>query len=93
MPMEPAARGSWGETLRLRWLDRGQWDWCLCPHGGRGRSLRRIGSSRLSTSYGYARVSTAEQDLDRQVDALSAAGISAERIYLDKKSGSSPPRC
>jgi len=41
---------------------------------------------------GYARVSTAKQDLDRQVDALSAAGIPAERIYLDKKSGATTDR-
>ncbi len=36
---------------------------------------------------GYARVSTAKQDLDRQLDALAKAGIPPERIYLDKKSG------
>ncbi|SDY87594.1 Site-specific DNA recombinase [Modestobacter sp. DSM 44400] len=36
---------------------------------------------------GYARVSTTKQDLDRQVDALTAAGVAAERIWLDKKSG------
>jgi len=41
---------------------------------------------------GYARVSTAKQDLDRQVDALSAAGVPAERIYLDKKSGATTDR-
>ena len=41
---------------------------------------------------GYARVSTAKQDLDRQVDALQAAGIPAERIYLDKKSGATTDR-
>lgn len=41
---------------------------------------------------GYARVSTAKQDLDRQVDALQQAGISAERIYLDKKSGATTDR-
>jgi len=36
---------------------------------------------------GYARVSTAKQDLDGQVDALTSAGIAPERIYLDRKSG------
>ena len=34
---------------------------------------------------GYARVSTAKQDLDRQIDALTATGIPRKRIYLDKK--------
>ena len=41
---------------------------------------------------GYARVSTAKQDLDRQVDALTATGITPERIYLDKKSGATTDR-
>lgn len=36
---------------------------------------------------GYARVSTTKQDLDRQVDALTTAGVAPERIWLDKKSG------
>ena len=36
---------------------------------------------------GYARVSTAKQDLDRQLDALHQAGIAPERVYLDRKSG------
>ena len=35
---------------------------------------------------GYARVSTAKQDLD-QIEALLEAGIVHERIYVDKKSG------
>lgn len=34
------------------------------------------------------RVSTATQDLDRQVDALRSEGIPDKRIYVDKKSGS-----
>ncbi len=46
----------------------------------------------LGVELGYARVSTAKQDLDRQVDALSAAGVPAERIYLDKKSGATTDR-
>lgn len=32
-------------------------------------------------------MSTSKQDLDRQIDALTAAGIPLDRIYLDKKSG------
>ncbi|WP_029457418.1 recombinase family protein [Dietzia alimentaria] len=41
---------------------------------------------------GYARVSTAKQDLDRQIDALRREGIEADRIYVDKKSGSTVDR-
>jgi DNA invertase Pin-like site-specific DNA recombinase len=41
---------------------------------------------------GYARVSTAKQDLDRQLDALSAAGVPAERVNVDKKSGATTDR-
>lgn len=41
---------------------------------------------------GYARVSTGKQDLDRQIDALTTAGIDPARIYLDKKSGATTNR-
>jgi DNA invertase Pin-like site-specific DNA recombinase len=41
---------------------------------------------------GYARVSTAKQDLERQVDALTMAGIPLEHIYVDKKSGATTDR-
>lgn len=41
---------------------------------------------------GYARVSTAKQDLDRQIDALTTVGIAPERIYVDKKSGAGVDR-
>ena len=47
---------------------------------------------RCGADLGYARVSTAKQDLDRQVDALTAAGIPLERVYLDKKSGATTDR-
>ncbi|MCZ4589979.1 recombinase family protein [Rhodococcus opacus] len=36
---------------------------------------------------GYARVSTSKQDLARQIDALTKAGIDPANIYVDKKSG------
>jgi len=41
---------------------------------------------------GFARVSTAKQDLERQVEALVEAGVARERIYLDKKSGATTDR-
>ena len=41
---------------------------------------------------GYARVSTAKQDLDRQIDALLKEGIAAERVFQDKKSGATTDR-
>jgi DNA invertase Pin-like site-specific DNA recombinase len=41
---------------------------------------------------GYARVSTTKQSLDRQLDALAAAGIPSERIYTDKKTGATADR-
>ena len=41
---------------------------------------------------GYARVSTTRQDLDRQIDALTAAGIAPGHVYADKKSGATAGR-
>jgi DNA invertase Pin-like site-specific DNA recombinase len=41
---------------------------------------------------GYARVSTAKQDLDRQIEALAEAGLARERIYVDKNSGATVER-
>lgn len=37
--------------------------------------------------YGYARVSSREQNLDRQLDALEKQGIDTHDIYMDKLSG------
>jgi DNA invertase Pin-like site-specific DNA recombinase len=41
------------------------------------------------TQLGYARVSTGHQSLDQQVDALTAVGVDAARVYSDKLSGTS----
>jgi DNA invertase Pin-like site-specific DNA recombinase len=46
-------------------------------------------SSRL---VGYARVSTGQQDLQLQLDALKAAGVSKANLYTDKISGSKTAR-
>ena len=41
---------------------------------------------------GYARVSTQDQNLDLQFDALVTAGVDRSRIYADKASGASAGR-
>lgn len=38
-------------------------------------------------NYGYARVSTIAQNLDRQLDELLKLGLDEKRIYTDKESG------
>jgi DNA invertase Pin-like site-specific DNA recombinase len=45
-----------------------------------------------SVELGYARVSTTKQSLERQLDALAAVGIPGERIYTDKKTGTTTER-
>ncbi len=37
--------------------------------------------------YGYARVSTLRQNEDRQLQALEAAGVRLENVFVDKQSG------
>ena len=41
----------------------------------------------MSTSYGYVRVSTADQNEARQIDAMNEIGIPPNHIYIDKQSG------
>jgi DNA invertase Pin-like site-specific DNA recombinase len=41
---------------------------------------------------GYARVSTSDQELASQIDALMAAGVDERSIYTDKKSGKNTKR-
>ena len=40
-----------------------------------------------SIAYGYARVSSKDQNLDRQLDALWAFPIDKSNVYADKASG------
>ena len=42
--------------------------------------------------YGYARVSTLEQDAQLQLDALTAAGVPGENIHVDRASGTRDDR-
>lgn len=37
--------------------------------------------------YGYVRVSSVDQNVARQIDALQAAGIGSDNIFIDKRSG------
>ena len=41
---------------------------------------------------GYARVSTIEQNLDRQIDALKEAGVDERNIYQEKVTGTKTDR-
>jgi len=43
-------------------------------------------------TYGYIRVSTAEQHTDRQTIAMSELKIPLENIYIDKQSGKNTAR-
>ncbi|MCD2119043.1 recombinase family protein [Rhodococcus pyridinivorans] len=54
--------------------------------------VRRRSEHCATTGCGYARVSTTRQDLDRQIDALTTAGVDPQRIYVDKKSGATTDR-
>jgi len=60
------------------------------------RVSRRLYAAEFSygrrVELGHARESTAQQDLERQIEALTAVGIALERIYLDKKSGAAVDR-
>ncbi len=63
------------------------------PHNGVSRRLYAAEFSYgCRVELGYARMSTARQDLERQIEALMAVGIARERIYLDSKAGAAVDR-
>lgn len=41
----------------------------------------------MGKTYGYARVSTKEQNLDRQLDAMREFGVASDLVFADKASG------
>lgn len=45
------------------------------------------GGGVMGTTYGYARVSSRDQNLDRQLDALADFGVERARIFADRASG------
>jgi len=76
-----------GEDATLGWVSG------KSSHNGVSRrSYAAEFSYARRVELGYARVSTAQQDLERQIEALTAVGIAPERIYLDHKSGSTVDR-
>jgi DNA invertase Pin-like site-specific DNA recombinase len=50
------------------------------------------GQPHRGLDLGYIRVSTTKQSLERQLDALAAAGIPAERTWADEKTGATVDR-
>lgn len=41
----------------------------------------------MANTYGYVRVSTLDQNEDRQLAAMAAAGVMAKNVFIDKQSG------
>ena len=54
---------------------------------GAALSALLAGGMAMGRTYGYARVSARDQNLDRQMDALAAFGVSGERVFADRASG------
>ncbi len=59
------------------------------PYGSFGTivALHKPAKKDVRMEYGYARVSTKEQNLARQLDALYGLGLNKQQIFTDKASG------
>lgn len=57
-----------------------------------GKKIGIIHSGETGYLVGYARVSTAEQNLDLQIDALKKAGVRDDNVHVEKISGASAKR-
>ena len=55
--------------------------------GGNHNNYKKGGLKRMPKIYGYVRVSSRDQNEDRQMAAMYERGIPKENIYLDKQSG------
>lgn len=55
--------------------------------GGSSRNGFSCETEMKATTYGYARVSSKEQNTDRQMDALRNFPVSDRNIFVDKQSG------
>lgn len=64
----------------------------LWRHGDNFRYAWWVNPNPAGLNLGYARVSTIRQHLDRQIDALTKAGITTDRIFVDKKTGANTDR-
>ena len=54
---------------------------------GSVQAMGNEGRAREGRTYGYARVSSRDQNLARQIDALQEFGVAERLIYADKASG------
>lgn len=54
--------------------------------------MRKIDEKRVTRLVGYARVSTIEQNLDMQIQALIKAGVARDAIHVEKLSASNKRR-
>lgn len=59
----------------------------MAKRAGKERFAERLPEAGHLTTYGYARVSSRDQNLARQFGALGEFGVPRENVYADKASG------